>query len=57
MNLLRARTLLGFAMLGLAASSSLLAAESGKGTFHFGKTTFQISNAMAYQKEGNGASH
>lgn len=53
MNPLRPCTLLGFALLGLAASSSLLlAADEGKGSFQFGKATFQISNAMAYQKDG-----
>jgi hypothetical protein len=52
MNPLRPRTLLGLALLGLAASSSLLAADEAKGTFQFGKATFQISNAVAYQKDG-----
>jgi hypothetical protein len=53
MNPLRSHTLLGFALLGLVANSSLLlAADETKGTFHFGKATFQIADAMAYQKDG-----
>ena len=53
MNPLRPSLVLGCALLGLAANTSLLfAADEGKGTFQFGKATFRISNAMAYQREG-----
>lgn len=52
MNPLRPCTLLGFALVALAASSALSRADEVKGSFQFGTVTFQISNAMAYQKDG-----
>ena len=53
MNPLRPSLLLGFALLGLAAKTSLLlAADEGTGTFQVGKANFRVSNAMAYQREG-----
>jgi hypothetical protein len=53
MNPLRSRTFVGLALLALAASSPiLLAADEGKGSFQFAKTTFKISSAVAYQKDG-----
>ncbi len=49
----RFQAILGPALLALFLSSSLFAADAGKGTFRFGKVQFQPVDTLAYRQEGS----